>query len=151
MRFVDLWRWDGRVGRGTYATVGVIGLAVKHVLDHFIATHFFHTSGFFNYWVPLGRAARILQLSESEAKFLATMLLVAMPFIWIGLAMTVRRLRDAGQPVWLVIFFFFPFVNLLFFYVLCVLPTRQQAPSQEAAPWPSVRPLDGIIPRSALG
>jgi len=151
MRFADLWRWDGRVGRGTYAAVGFIGFALKHVIDHFIATHFFHTTGFFNYWAPLGRAARILQLSESEAKFLATMLLVAMPFIWIGSAMTVRRLRDAAQPVWLVIFFFFPFLNLLFFLVLCLLPTRRRPASEEAAPWPTVRPLDGIIPRSPMG
>src|SRR5436305_1813194 len=151
MRFADLWRWDGRVGRRTFALVGVIGFALKHLIDHFVAAHFFHTAGFFNYWAPLGRAARITQLSETEARFLATMLLVAMPFIWIGLSMTVRRLRDAGQPVWLVIFIFLPFLNLLFFLVLCVLPTRLRPASEEAAPWPAVRPLDGIIPRSPMG
>src|SRR2546423_2504245 len=151
MRFGDLWRWDGRVGRGTFALVGVIGFAFKHVIDHFVAAHFFHTTGFFNYWAPLGSAARILQLNESEARFLATMLLVAMPFIWIGLSMTVRRLRDAGQPVWLAIFFFLPFLNLLFFLLLSLSPTRRRRATEEAAPWPVVRPLDGIIPRSQLG
>jgi uncharacterized membrane protein YhaH (DUF805 family) len=151
MRFADLWRWDGRVGRGTYAIVGVVGFALKHVIDHFVASHFFRTTGFFNYWAPLGRAARILYLNEFEYRFLATMLLVAMPFLWIGLSMTVRRLRDAGQPVWLVILFFLPFLNLLFFIVLCFLPSREVPSSREAAPWPSVRPLDGIIPRSQLG
>jgi uncharacterized membrane protein YhaH (DUF805 family) len=37
------------------------------------------------------------------------MLLAALPFIWIGVTMTVRRLRDAGKPVWLATLFFVPF------------------------------------------
>jgi uncharacterized membrane protein YhaH (DUF805 family) len=150
-RLVDLWRWDGRVSRKTYALVGVAGFAIKHFVDHFIAAGFFHAYGFFNYWAPLGRSAHLTQLTADEAKFLATMLLVAVPFIWVGLAMTVRRLRDAGQPVWLVVLFFFPILNLLFFLVLCLLPSRKQAESEEAAPWPALRPLDGVIPRSQLG
>src|SRR5713226_7907258 len=151
LRFVDLWRWDGRVGRKTYAIVGVAGLAIKHFVDHFIAAGFFHAYGFFNYWAPLGRGAHLTRLTADEGKFLATMLLVAMPFIWVGLSMTVRRLRDAGQPVWLVVLFFFPILNLLFFLLLCFLPSREQAEREEAAPWPAVGPLDGVIPRSQLG
>jgi uncharacterized membrane protein YhaH (DUF805 family) len=152
MRFADLWRWDGKVDRKTYALVGLIGFAIKRVLDLLTASHFLHRDvGFFNYWLPLGRGARLSSLSESEVKFLATMLLVAMPFIWIGLAMTVRRLRDAGQPVWLVVLFFVPVLNVLFFLALCLLPPRERPQIKEAAPWPGVRPLDGIIPRSELG
>lgn len=126
-RFVDLWRWDGRVTRQTYAVVGVAGFAIKHFVDHFIAGGFFHAYGFFNYWAPLGRGAHLTRLTNNEAKFLATMLLVAMPFLWVGLSMTVRRLRDAGQPVWLVVLFFLPIFNLLFFLGLCLLLPRQQA------------------------
>jgi len=151
LRFVDLWRWDGRVSRKTYALVGFAGFVIKHFVDHFIAAGFFHAYGFFNYWVPLGRGAHLTHLTTDEGKFLATMLLVAMPFLWVGLAMTVRRLRDAGQPVWWVVLFFFPILNLLFFLLLCFLPSRQQAEREEAAPWPAVRPLDGVIPRSQLG
>lgn len=90
-------------------------------------------------------------MTADEGKFLATTLLVAMPFLWVGLSMTVRRLRDAGQPVWLVVLFFFPILNLLFFLLLCFLPSRQQAEGEEAAPWPAVRLLSGVIPRSQLG
>jgi uncharacterized membrane protein YhaH (DUF805 family) len=151
LRFLDLWRWDGRVGRKTYAIVGVAGFAIKHFVDHFIAAGFFHAYGFFNYWAPLGRGAHLTRLTTYEGKFLATMLLVAMPFLWVGLAMTVRRLRDAGPPVWLVVLFFLPIFNLLFFVVLCFLPSRSRAGHDEAAPWPAVRPLDGVIPRSQLG
>jgi uncharacterized membrane protein YhaH (DUF805 family) len=151
LRFVDLWRWDGRLSRKTYAIVGVAGFAIKHVVDHFIAGGFFHVYGFFNYWAPLGRSAHLARLTADEGKFLATMVLMAMPFLWVGLSMTVRRLRDAGQPVWLVVLFFFPILNLLFFLLLCFLPSRKQTEGEEAAPWPAVRPLSGIIPRSQLG
>lgn len=160
MRFTDLWRWNGKVDRQTYAIVGVVALSIKRVIDVAVASHFLHpgdrhgvgiTLSFFNYWLPLGRGARLSQLSASEVNFLATMLLVAMPFIWLGLAMTLKRLRDAGQPVWLVTLFFIPFLNILFFLVLCLLPGRGLPESKEAAPWPKVRPLDGIIPRSQLG
>jgi uncharacterized membrane protein YhaH (DUF805 family) len=151
LRFVDLWRWVGRVSRKTYATVGIAGFAIKHFVDHFIAGRFFHSYGFFNYWAPLGKGAHLLRLTDSEEKFLATMLLVAMPFLWVGLAMTVQRLRDAGQPVWLAVLFFFPFLNLLFFLLLCILPSGRQGESEEMAPWPAVRPLEGIIPRGKLG
>lgn len=137
MRFADLWRLDGKVDRKTYALVGLIGFAIKRVLDLLTASHFLHRDvSFFNYWLPLGRGARLSRLSESEVKFLATMLLVAMPFIWIGLAMTVRRLRDAGQPVWLVVLFFVPVLNVLFFLALCLLPPRERPQIKEAAPWP---------------
>jgi len=72
-------------------------------------------------------------------------------FLWIGVMMSVKRLRDAGQPLWLVVLFFTPFINLLFFIALCFLPSRGQPETKVAAPWPEVRPLDGFIPRSQLG
>lgn len=158
MTLSDLWRWDGKVSRKSYALVGLMGFAIKHNLDRATATRFFHSStgqGFagywFNYWAPLGKAARLNHLSALESRFLATILLTAMPFIWVGVAMTVRRLRDAGLPVWLVVLFFAPFLNLLFFAALCVLPPRERPISGEAAPWPGPRPLDSILPRSKTG
>lgn len=155
MRLADLWRWDGKVDRKTYAIVGLVGFAIKHNLDRFITRHYFGQPttlfGYFlNYWQPLKSTVRITQLSPREMKFLATMLLVALPFIWVGVAMTVRRLRDAGWPVWLVVLFFAPFVNLLFFAVLCAVPPRERPESTEASPWPGVRPLDRVIPRSRV-
>jgi uncharacterized membrane protein YhaH (DUF805 family) len=154
--FGDLWRWDGKIGRRTYAIVGFLGFAIKHNLDRYIATLFFRRNGpdsahFFNYWAPLGKAARLTHLSSAEAKLLATLLLTALPFIWVGIAMTLRRLRDAGLPVWLVVLFFAPFVNLLFFAALCLLPPHERPLSQQAAPWPGPRSLDSIIPHSKLG
>ena len=152
MKFSDLWRSEGRVGRAAYATVGIVGVAIKHFLDRTIATVFFgYHREIFNYWAPLGKAARLDHLSDTEAKFLATLLLVSIPFIWVGVAMTVKRLRDAGQPVWLVVLFFVPFVNLLFFLLLCALPPEERSQESEGAPWPGPHGIDRFIPHSKIG
>ena len=57
--------------------------------------------------------------------FYATMLALALPFLVVGVVLTVRRLRDAGWPLWLVLFFFAPMpINIVFFIVLCLTPSR---------------------------
>lgn len=152
MKIGRLSSFDGKVDRKTYAIVGIIGIAIKQNLDRVVGIYFFHyEESFFNYWRPLGKAARLNHLTNTEAKFLLVLLLLAIPFIWVGVAMTIRRLRDAGRPLWLVSLFFIPFINLVFFIVLCVLPSKDMPRRNEAAPWPSVRSLDGIIPRGRAG
>jgi uncharacterized membrane protein YhaH (DUF805 family) len=123
--FGSLWRWEGKVSRGTYALIGIICLAIKHNLDRFIAYKFGYRWGISTYFDPLDRAAQFSPFSASEKVFLAILLITALPFIWIGITMTVKRLRDAGQPLWLTLLFFAPIINLLFFGLLTVLPSRQ--------------------------
>ena len=151
MSFANLWRWDGRVGRGAYATVGIVLVAIKHNLDRLIATYYLGYNNSFNYWAPLGKAARLDHISPREADFLATLLLFSIPFLWLGVTLTVQRLRDAGQPVWLVVLFFVPVINVLFFLTLCFLPPSELATDAEGAPWPGPHALDNLIPHSALG
>ena len=152
MSLADLWRWDGTVSRAKYAAVGVIGVFIKHNLDRLIAASYLGNSdSLFNYWAPLGKAARLNHLSTAEAKFLAMLLLFSIPFLWVGVIMTVRRLREAGQPVWLVVLFFIPVINVLFFLALCLLPPSERPAEREGAPWPGPGVLDGMIPRSQLG
>jgi uncharacterized membrane protein YhaH (DUF805 family) len=108
MRFAEMWRWEGTVGRGAYATVGVSALGVKYLLDRWIAAAFFHRDWLpWNYLFPLGSHAQwSAAWTASDPVFAATLLAVALPFIWLGVTLTVQRLRDAGQPVWLVVLFF---------------------------------------------
>ncbi|HAY75560.1 MAG TPA: hypothetical protein DCY32_07795, partial [Opitutae bacterium] len=47
---------------------------------------------------------------------------LALPFIYLGLVLTVKRLRSLGWPIYSSILFFVPFVNLLFFFLLSMLP-----------------------------
>jgi len=123
--FVSLWRWDGKVNRGTYALIGIFGLAIKHNLDRFIAYKFGFRWGISTYFDPLDRAVQFSPFSASEKEFLAILLITALPFIWIGITMSVKRLRDQDQPLWLTLLFFAPIINLLFFGVLTALPSRQ--------------------------
>jgi uncharacterized membrane protein YhaH (DUF805 family) len=151
MRLTEIFRWDGETDQKTYALVGLIGVAIKFNVDRMVAWYFHKSVLFSFYWAPLGSTARLDHLSARDSNFLATTLLVSLPFLWIGVAMTVRRLRHAGQPVWLAGLFFVPFVNLLFFLALCFLPKGVLAPAQEGAPWPGPNALDDLIPRSKLG
>jgi len=150
--FADLWRPRGTVNRGVYALVGAIGFAVKHNLDRIIATIGFHRPwGLFNYWVPMRTIGRITQLSRHDAVFLETMVAAALPFIWVGVVMTLKRLRSAGLPTWLVVLFFVPFVNLLFFPVLCLAPEHSFHATYDSANPPRSSFLQRIIPDSQWG
>ncbi len=153
MRFAEMWRWQGTVGRGTYASVGVTALAVKYALDRWVAGALFHRDWLpWNYLFPLGaRVPWSTGRTAGDPMFAATMLAIALPFIWLGVTLTVQRLRDAGQPVWLVVLFFVPVVNLLFLLLLCLMGPHRREEAKQAAPWPETKPLNSLIPRSKLG
>jgi hypothetical protein len=102
MNRFDLWSWDGKIDRGTYALVGLVGFAVKHNLDRVVAARVFHRPwSLFNYWITLDRAVRINSLGSSDRAFLFWMLMLSLPFVWVGVALTLRRLRAMGVPLWL--------------------------------------------------
>jgi hypothetical protein len=150
--FAELWRPTGTVDRGTYALVGVLGFALKHNLDRLIATYVFcRPWGFFNYWVPVRDVVRITALSRQDALFLATMLTFSLPFIWVGVTMTQKRLRSANLPSQLLLLFFVPVLNLLFFLFLCLAPERASATQHRAPHERTKSRLVQHLPESALG
>ena len=87
-------------------------------------------------------------LSLEDRLFAGTMMFVALPFIWLGLAMTVKRLRDAGEATWLAALFFAPIANLVFYLVLSVKPSAAATDSEEGAPWPARNVIERWIPRT---
>lgn len=121
----DLWSINGKVGRGPYLTLGIILVAIKYNLDRFLSFKFSGDSWhFFHYLIPSSTALSINSLDPNERNFLVTMVALSLPFLWTGVALTIRRLRDLAAPRWLVILFFVPVINLLFFIVLSVLPSK---------------------------
>ncbi len=77
---------------------------------------------------------------------------MALPFIWVGVVLTLRRLRAIRLPVWLVIFFFLPVINLVFFLLLSIVPTRQVEDPHRLPPGGRFgSALDRLIPDNALG
>jgi uncharacterized membrane protein YhaH (DUF805 family) len=153
MRFSEMWRWQGTIDRGTYAGVGIGTLAVKFLVDWSVAWGVFHRAWLpWSYWLfPVRPLTQPAAPGGSDAVFAVTMLAIAIPFIWLGVTLTVQRLRDAGQPLWLVVLFFVPIINTLFFLLLCVVEAHPRAEVAQAAPWPETRALDSWIPRSKLG
>jgi uncharacterized membrane protein YhaH (DUF805 family) len=152
MKFSDLWHWEGTIDRGPYALVGLIGFGIKHNLDRLVATAVFHRRwSLFNYWIPLDRAVRISLLSPSDRVFLFWMLALSLPFIWVGVALTLRRLRAMGVPLWLVALFFAPYLNLLFFLILCIYPSQSAEDLSKPPKERENRTLKRIIPESTWG
>jgi len=150
--FADLWRSSGTIDRGTYALVGVVGFALKHNLDRLVATYGFHRPwGLFNYWVPLKDVARITALRGGDAGFLETMVALSLPFVWIGVALTMKRLRSANLPPALALLFFVPFFNLLFFLLLCLVPARNAVATPRAENGSKSSSFEHIIPESVVG
>src|ERR1700683_584900 len=152
IKFADLWTPSGTIDRGPYALVGLVGFALKHNLDRLVATYGFHRPWeLFNYWVPVRDAARITDLQGSEAVFLGTMVVLSLPFIWVGVVLTTKRLRSAGLPTQLVALFFVPFLNLLFFLLLSLLPEQNAERSGHVSDEPNQSGLARVVPQSALG
>src|SRR6185437_2413275 len=123
MSVLNVFSWDGRIGRARYLATGVLLLAVKHNLDRLLAAMFGYQWGPFHYWVfePEG----IKDLRPEDALFYVGLIALSLPFIWMGTVLTLRRLRDAGLPLWLVMVFFVPFLNLIFFVILVAIPSRE--------------------------
>ena len=124
----QLWAFSGRTSRKKYFLIGVIAFLIKSNIDRMIATYSFrHPWSLLNYWFPFPLANSPWKLKGADANLGFTLLLVSLPFMWLGVAQTVRRLRDCEQPLWLSVLFFVPFANLLFFGVLCLWPPGKGA------------------------
>ena len=149
VRLSDLWSVRGTVDRGTYAFWGIALALLKYNVDRFVA---WRTIGrpfrVLDYWIP-GDLFGVLPMREDLARAAMPLLLVTLPFVWTGIALTLRRVRSAGLPVGSLLLFFVPLINLLFFGILCCLPSRVAADVASAPKrggW-----LGRLIPESRLG
>ena len=139
----DLWRVDGKIDRGPYLLLGFGLMAVKFNLERTLASALFNRP-----WSVLAHylhapAVDIASMQGLDGDFYRALALTTLPFVWTGMALTVRRLRSAGLPPALSLLFFVPFVNFLFFLLLSALP---RVPT--VAPG---RALDRFVPRSKAG
>lgn len=84
------------------------------------------------FWSPVDYLVPSIALREPKLKAWPAWLVVAMivwtlPFLWIGVSMTLRRAFDAGRSPWIAMLFFVPIINYLVMVALAVLPTRPGA------------------------
>lgn len=87
-----------------------------------------------------------LQREELLGKWIP-MLAVAVPFLWVGLALTVQRLRALRRaPLWAILFFV-PFFNVAFFLVLVMMAPAAPAPPDDGQ---AHGPLDRLVPEDRV-
>jgi uncharacterized membrane protein YhaH (DUF805 family) len=133
----DLFRLTGKVSRQRYLAVGLVLFALKYALDYWLTAVVFHRPWtWFPYLDPLREIHGLTGVMVVDRQYALSMLALALPFIWIGTAMTSRRLRSAGLPLWVVILFFVPIANLVTLAILCILPE----PHGDAAPRQRISP-----------
>ena len=125
-RFMTLFDFEGTSGPLQYLGTGIAAMLLKYGVDREAASLLHHAPWMpWNYLDPIGTTTSLLSMSAGDRRFLAVMSLIALPFAWLGLSLTVKRLRCLRAPLSFVIFFFIPYVNLLFFLLLSLLPTPQ--------------------------
>jgi hypothetical protein len=108
---------------------------VKYGVDLAIARGFKQDWNPFMYLSP--RVSPLLS-PETPRAFVIALLIATVPFAWMGLSLTVRRLRDAGlSPFWAGLFFL-PFLHFAFFAAMAIVPTAKQ---EEKPPVPDAGPF----------
>src|SRR5439155_1700923 len=80
-------------------------------------------------WTPLNYLSPLLTtrqalLRGAPAWLLPLVAVIALPFLWIGVSMTMRRAVDAGASPWVALLFFVPGLNLVLMLALCLPPSR---------------------------
>ena len=140
-----LFSWKGSIGREPYALAGTILFFVKWNLDRILGAGFFDNPWPIRYILP---RTDILELAEDGRQIVALLGAISLPFIYIGIVLTLKRLRSVGLPLWLVLLFFVPFLNLLFFILLSTLPERTGASPRTELPKTSF--MDNYLPKNRL-
>jgi len=146
-----IFSFRGEISGPLYLFWGLLLFAIKYPLDHLVATEYFAVN-----WSPFVYVS-LVQNPLFSAKGAADvnrihlwfgMLGVALPFLYVGLALTVQRLRALKVPLFIAGLFFVPFLNLVFFaFLVAMRPPSEDRVKAEFSPGP----LDRFIPQTKLG
>src|SRR5258706_6387127 len=150
LRLVAMWfGMRSPVSARAYAISGVLLMLLKYALDAslvFAVTH--------RFWSPLSYLVPSAFLRGKDfgdaapAGLFAALGVMTLPFVWIGVTMSVRRAANAGLSPWVGLVFLVPLLNYAAMIVLAVLPAKA-APAWEEAP-PSSVPIDPGVKRALL-
>ncbi len=111
----------GTIGRRSYALVGLLAFAVKYNIDRAIGSAAGVAWTPLSYVLPFGSPVALALLDIAQYRYLAILTAVSLPFVWIGIVTTIKRLRAVRWPVWLAVLFFVPVANVIVFALLCAV------------------------------
>jgi uncharacterized membrane protein YhaH (DUF805 family) len=111
------------VDRRTYFLSGAGLMALKYLVDATVVGQFTgHWWSPLDYFSPLG-TVRATALRGVPSGVVLGLALWTLPFMWIGVSMSLRRAVDAGRSAWVALLFFVPYAKYLLMLALCVLPS----------------------------
>ncbi len=125
-----LFTWDGRVQRLPYLLAGTTLTIVKFVIDRSVAAHYGESWRIWTYFFPPLEVS-LSELGSSQPRLYAILWAIAIPFFWIGMALTLRRLRDAGMRAGWIFLFFVPLANLALFLWLSLAPSTKKPMAED--------------------
>ena len=126
MAGIDRAKLTAPLTRLPFLAAGLSLFALKIAIDWGVARLFDQPYSPLFYVSPMDAP---LMHPEGRLEFWLMMWAVAVPFIALGVWLTLRRLLDARLPPWLVVLFFVPFANLLFFVACAAVPSHAADPS----------------------
>ncbi|HEY3220709.1 MAG TPA: SRPBCC family protein [Gemmatimonadales bacterium] len=138
-RWLRLWfGFRDPVSRGTYFRHGLGLMAFKYAIDALLIWRY---AG--RLWTPLNYLSPLLStrtelLRGAPPWLLPSLVAIALPFLWIGVSMSMRRAADAGASPWIALLFFVPALNFVLMAILSLLPSRSTIAWPVEAPPPAV-------------
>jgi uncharacterized membrane protein YhaH (DUF805 family) len=123
-RWLRLWfTFESGVRRREYLLSGLALAALKYAGDAFMV---WNSTG--RLWRPIDYLSPVSTLTQTKlamapAELLPVLALWSLPFLWIGISMSMRRSLDSGHSAWLGLLFFVPVVSYLFIATMCLLPS----------------------------
>jgi uncharacterized membrane protein YhaH (DUF805 family) len=124
-RWLRLWfTFESGVGRREYLLSGLALAPLKYAGDALLV---WGAAG--RIWRPLDYLSPVSTLLQTRLalappELVVVLALWSLPFLWIGISMSMRRALDAGCSAWLGLLFFVPGVSYLFIAAMCLLPSR---------------------------
>lgn len=127
LNILSLWfGLKAPVSRRAYIVSGIGLMVLKLAIDNALA---FAATGkpwpLAAYLAP-SMIMKTQALGPTPGVALTVMAVCALPFLWIGVTMTIRRAADAGMSPWLGIFFLVPLVNYVTMVAFAVIPSSKR-------------------------
>jgi uncharacterized membrane protein YhaH (DUF805 family) len=132
-----LWfGFEAPVSRRAYMLTGLALMVMKYALE--VA---FIGATLKIFWSPVQflsplYSVRYHEVSKAPPWVFAALAIMTLPFMWVGVTMSVRRAVDAGLSAWIGLGFVVPLLNYLLMILLAVVPPKPGAGWQPAATTP---------------